>query len=280
MQGLLPPEGYALLAQWRPGLLLPVIVAYVYYVLVLYWLARRLPAAEPPRRGALAAFGLALLAGFLAHGSPLHLVAEAYLFSAHMVQHLLLTMALPPLLLLGLPEWFAARLFGGRLLGAVVRTASRPVVAFLAYNFVLALYHMPVVYEAGLRHPWLHFGQHALLVTTGLMMWWPVYAPIKAQRLHDGLQALYLFAHMVLQMAIHTMITFAEEPLYAWYVGAPRHFGLTPLEDQVLGGFIMYVGGTFVYFAVMVAALVRWMRSELRRFPLEEEPPGEETSRA
>lgn len=219
--------------------------------------------------------GLVTLA--LTLNGPLHDLSDSYLFSAHMVQHLLLTLVVPPLLLLGTPEWMANRLLAPLVrstpLAWVVRTMARPVPALAAYTAVLVIWHVPTVYELALRvHPW-HVIQHLSLMAVAGIAWWPVLSPSTlAPRLHYGAQILYVFAFGMPMTVVAAMITGAEELLYTSYASAPRLFGLTPFADQRLGGVIMWVPAGLIPLLAFTAIFFRWAAAEAD--DLDEDPAG------
>src|SRR5216110_504939 len=180
-------------------------------------------AAVASRRPAPLGPPLAFFAGcaalLAALNGPLHDLSDYYLFSAHMVQHLVLTLVVAPLLLAGTPGWMLDRLLAPlirRPLGRGAVRLTRPVPA-------LGLYA-------------------AALIATAVLAWWPVAsASALAPRLHYGAQILYLFAFGMPMTAVAAMITGAEQVLYPFYAAAPRLFSLTPLDNQRLGGVIMWV---------------------------------------
>jgi putative membrane protein len=214
-----------------------------------------------------AGFFAGLVTLVLALNGPLHDLSDFYLFSAHMVQHLLLTLVVPPLLLLGTPAWMADRLLAPLLRRAatrwVVRTVTRPVPALAAYTAALVLWHLPVAYELALRvHGW-HVVQHLSLMAAAVVGWWPVLSPSAlVPRLHYGAQILYVFALGMPMTVVAAMITGAETLLYPSYASAPRLFDLTPFADQRLGGVIMWVPAGLVPLLAFTAIFFRWAASE------------------
>lgn len=257
---------------WRPDMLLALTAVFTAYRITL-GLGRRLaPGARPLAPGQVWAFAGALLAIYLAEGTPLHVLAEQYLFSAHMLQHVLLTLVLPPLLLLGLPAWLVRPFFQLRPLGRLLAVLLHPLSGFLAFNLVYSLYHWPRFYQLGLQFPLLHLAQHALLTGTALVMWWPVAAPLPEQRLTEGLQILYLFGQGVAQLLVFAMVTYADHVLYPWYGHAPRVMALlSAREDQALAGFVMNAGGLAVFLPALLLAYRRWIQREAARYPLYED---------
>ncbi len=183
--------------------------------------------------------GLGVL--LLALNGPLHDLSDYDLFSAHMVQHLLLTLVVAPLLLAGTPAFMLDRLLGPLLRSALgrfaVRATTRAVPALALYAVALIGWHLPLPYNQALeRHGW-HVVEHLVLLATSVLAWWPVVsASTLAPRLPYGAQILYLFALGIPMTVVASMITGAERVLYPFYGAAPRLWGLEPLADQRLGG--------------------------------------------
>ena len=215
----------------------------------------------PPRRrvasfvGALTVLGLAL-------NGPLHNLSDFYLFSAHMVQHLVLTLVFPPLLLYGTPAWVVRPLLQPRPVMRFARRATRPLAAGVLFSAPITLWHFPQFYEAALEHHGLHVVQHLVFIATAVIMWWPVLSPVpELPRASYAIQLLYLFALGLPMSLAGALITLADRVLYPFYESAPRMWGLTPAADQQLGGLLMWVVGT-IY--LWVAATVVWFRWSIR----------------
>jgi putative membrane protein len=222
-----------------------------------------------PRTGLhLPALFMASLAVLLvALNGPLHDLSDYYLFSAHMVQHLLLTLVVPPLLLAGTPRWMAdalvVRLGRPPALGALARVVTRPVPALALYAVALIGWHLPGPYGVALEdHRW-HVVEHLALIATALVAWWPVLSPSRLlPRLHYGAQILYLFAFGIPMTVVAAMITGAESTLYPFYAAAPRLFELTALADQRLGGLIMWVPAGLIPLLAFTVVFFRWAAAE------------------
>ena len=220
--------------------------------LYVYWGGLRSP------RRQVAAFAAAMLVMFAALNGPLHDLSDNSLFSAHMVQHLGLTLVFTPLLLYGTPAWVLRPLVRPRWVMAVARVLTRPLVAGGIFSAVMALWHFPVFYEAALRHHNLHIVQHLIFIATSVLLWWPVLSPVpELPRASYPGQVIYLFAIGLPMSAVGAFATLAEHPLYPFYAAAPRVWGLSALDDQRYGGLIMWVGGTLV---LWIAATVVWFR--------------------
>ncbi|HEU5323046.1 MAG TPA: cytochrome c oxidase assembly protein, partial [Methylomirabilota bacterium] len=139
-----------------------------------------------------------LLALLAALNGPLHDLGDGYLFSAHMVQHLVLTLLVPPLLLAGTPRWLAdallAPVLARRAGAAVVRTLTHPLVALAVYTVALVAWHLPGPYDAALEaHGW-HVVEHVVLLAAAGLAWWPLLSPAsRAPALPSAAQLLYVF---------------------------------------------------------------------------------------
>src|SRR6266567_2083018 len=211
-------------------------------------------------RRRVASFAGALLVLFVALNGPLHNLSDTYLFSAHMAQHLLLTLVFPPLLLYGTPAHVIRPLLRPRWVMALGRVVTRPLAAALVFTGPIVIWHVPSLYEAALRHHNLHIVQHVVFLTTAVIMWWPVLSPVpELPRIPHLLQMLYLFLLGIPMSVTGALITLSGSVLYPFYAAAPlpRVGGLSPLEDQQIGGLLMWVLGGLMLWIVMT---VIWFR--------------------
>lgn len=213
---------------------------------------------EAPRRQ-IASFLGALVVLFLALNGPLHNLSDTYLFSAHMAQHLLLTLVFPPLLLYGTPAWVVRRLVRPRRVMAIARVVTRPLAAALIFSGPIVIWHVPALYEAALRHHNLHIVQHLVFLATAVIMWWPVLSPVpELPRAQHLVQMLYLFLLGIPMSVTGALITLADSVLYPFYATAPRVGGLSPLDDQQIGGLLMWVLGGLMLWIVMTVVWFRY----------------------
>jgi putative membrane protein len=257
---------------WLPGEVhLEVLLGVV--VLAALYTRAVLRAGEPlPLRQPLAFFGgcAALLAAL---NGPLHDLSDGYLVSAHMVQHLALTLVVPPLWLAGVPAGMCDRLLASvmrvRPAAAVARVVTRPLMAWSLYAVALVGWHLPGPYNAALeRHGW-HIVEHLVLLGTAVLGWWPILSPSRRlPALPYAAQLLYLFVFGIPMTIVAAFVTAAEEPLYPWYAAAPRLFGLSALEDQQIGGVIMWVPAAIIPVIAFTVVFFRWVAAE----PDEPEP--------
>ncbi|HEX2273734.1 MAG TPA: cytochrome c oxidase assembly protein [Acidimicrobiales bacterium] len=249
--------------------------------------ARRGPGADPPAsRRQVAAFSAGVAVLWLASDWPVHDLAEGYLYSVHMVQHLLFTLVAAALLLVGTPAWMARRILGvgrGRAPDGttrrltVVRGLSRPVAGLIQFNLVLVLSHWPAVVEATVRYHPLHFVAHAVLLVSAVLMWVPVLSPLpEVARARPPTQMLYLFLQTVVPTVPASFLTFGARPLYRIYETLPRLWGFSALDDQQVAGLIMKVGAGFYLWVVIAAIFFRWYAREERQAAHPDDAPGDD----
>ena len=217
--------------------------------------------ASDPRQTA--TFTLGVLVIFFALLSPLHRISNDFLFSAHMLQHVLLTLVAPPLLILGTPDWLIRRILRPDPLFIAARIATYPVVAFLLFNVIFSMWHMPALYNLSVTVHAVHVFEHALFMAAAVLMWWPIASIMpELPRLSYPLQMLYLFLLSIAQLIIFAPITFATSPLYEWYANAPRILALDAVADQQIGAIIMKIGGGLLFLALIIATFFRWYSRE------------------
>lgn len=235
------------------------------YFLAIGPLRRRFPGSRPATRGQVASFVFAMAVMFVSLQGPLHELSDFFLFSAHMVQHLLLILLMPPFLLAAVPDWMVAPVLDVRPLGRLARWLTLPLVAFALNNVIFLAWHFPGPYDLMMRNHSVHIGMHLMIMVTGTIMWWPVMSPSpRLPRIAPPLQMVYLFLVGIPMMISAALITFSGTPLYRWYVEAPRVSALTPLEDQQMGGVIMWVPGGLVLWVAITFVYFRWTQREVR----------------
>jgi putative membrane protein len=223
------------------------------------WLARR----ERPRPGEIAALAIALVALLVMLNGPVHELSDRYLFSAHMLQHLVLTLVVPPLLLAASPGWMIDALLRPAPVLRLARTFTRPLPALATYAVVMIGWHLPGAYGLALEvHAW-HIVQHLTMMAAAALAWWPVLARSRrAPRLPYAAQILYLFAFGVPMSAVAAMITGADRLLYPFYAAAPPVVAWSPLVDQRLGGVLMWVPAGLVPLVAFTVVFFRWAAAE------------------
>jgi cytochrome c oxidase assembly factor CtaG len=212
--------------------------------------------------------GVALMA--LALMSPLDTLSDSYLFSAHMVQHMVLILIVPPLLLLGISTRAALRALAMPAVAKIERVLAKPAVAWTMGIGTLFAWHLPAFYNAALANEDLHIFEHLCFLVAATIFWWPILAPVEEARMAPLPALVYLATAAVANSALGILLTFAEPGLYPAYLHPAdpleilatirNSWGLTPDVDQELGGLLMWVPGGFVFLGAMIAVLSRWYR--------------------
>jgi putative membrane protein len=262
-----------------PGVLAPIALLVFIYV-------RRFRAArrEEGGRGASWPQGLAFAAGILALllavASPIDGLGEDYLFSAHMVQHVLLGDIAPALLLLSLSRVImrpATRRLNGieRRLG---RFAS-PWTGLALWLSLMYFWHVPTLYDAALENPIVHLLEHASFFTAGICVWWPLIQPVPMRRPLKGFQTVgYIGAAKFGLAALGLYLTWSSSVFYPYYETVPRIWGLSAIADQNAGGAIMMVEQSITFVIALTFLFSRMLSQseveEQRRERLEERAAG------
>jgi putative membrane protein len=206
-------------------------------------------------------FCAALVVLLLSLNGPVHDLSDYYLFSVHRMQHLVLTLLFPPLLLAGLPGWLLRPVLVRPGVLPVVRFLTRPWVAAIVFSVSLAVWHLGPYYDLMMRDHEVHIVTHLMFMVTATLMWWPVMSPVpELPRLSPGLGMLYLFLVGIPMQIVAALITFADEVLYPWYAIAPRMWGLSPLDDQKLGALLMWIPGNLWMFAAIGLLFFKWAK--------------------
>lgn len=213
-------------------------------------------------------FVLGVILLFLSLASPLDALSDEYLFSAHMLQHFILLMIVPVLLISGLPEERTRGLLRTALISKMERLLNRPVIAWIAANFVLWIWHVPRLYDWAVQNEGIHIFEHLTFLVSATVFWWPLLAPTRESRLSHTEGVVYLFFAALSNMVLGILLTFVSEPIYESYVSPEDSWKilsflrsdlhLDPVADQKLGGILMWVLGSAVFLAVLLAQFGRW----------------------
>lgn len=227
-------------------------------LIALYTGAGRQLGRSPTRTQRLLFFsGLAVM--FASLNGPLHDLSDSYLFSAHMLQHLLLTMIMAPLLVAGVPGWMLRPVVARPAIGPIARFVTRAPVCFCVFSLVLVVWHLPPFYNAALANHNIHIVQHLFLMVAAVLMWWPLLSPLpELPRLSYPGQMLYTFVTGIPMWIVAVYITMADHILYPAYSTAARVFPLSPRDDQLLGGLIMWVPGSLMFIIIMTVIFFKW----------------------
>jgi putative membrane protein len=196
-------------------------------------------------------------------GWPFHDIGAQSLFTVHMVEHMVLTLVVPPLFLMGTPRWLADATLGHPRVARWLRPLSRAVPAFVLFNLAFILIHWPEVVELMLTSEAVHFALHAALFLTGTLMWMPVLSPTLAlPKLGRPMQMLYLFLQSLLPTIPASFLTFSSVPIYPIYGDAALAWGLSPVADQTIAGIVMKLGGGLLIWGTIAVIWFRWTAEE------------------
>jgi cytochrome c oxidase assembly factor CtaG len=239
-----------------------------------WWLLRRAGVRVVTTWRAIA-FVSGLLTLWIALASPIDAV-NGLLLSAHMLQHMLLMMVVPPLILLGAPvvplkrglSSLATRNLAAPILSVVNRTAvgpvghvlANPITGALLMGLVMFAWHTPSLYELALRSEFWHEVEHASFLLVSLIFWWPVVLPWPAREFWPRWAMVpYLLVADLQNTVLSAILAFSDRVLYPSYARAPRLFGLSAIEDQVAAGAFMWVAGSIVFIVPAIALTIQYL---------------------
>ena len=253
----------------EPWVLALLALSLLLYVLGLRRLWPRSRHARPSLVRQAAWFGAGWIALALALASPLD-SSGSFSFAAHMVQHEFLMIVAAPMLVLGRPlgiwVWGLPAVWRRRT-GAATRNPAvsaawhaltRPLNAWLLHFAALWMWHVPATFQAGLASNGVHALQHASFLFSALLFWWAVLAREGGTQ-GRGAAIVYLFTTMMHTGALGAMFTMSEQIWYPYYGSKAQAFGLTALEDQQLGGLIMWIPGGLAYVVAGLVLCARWL---------------------
>ncbi len=204
-------------------------------------------------------FALAVLLLWVAADWPMHDIAEEYLYSVHMAQHLLIAFIVPPLFLLATPEWLARLIVvDGGAVSRVLRTLTRPVLAAVIFNALQILSHWSAVVNLSVENGVFHYTIHLAVFFSALLMWFCVVGPLPELQIGEPAKMVYLFASSIVPTVPAGWLTFAEGVVYSAYDHADPLWGISPTDDQQAAGAVMKVIGGFYLWALIAIRYFRF----------------------
>lgn len=204
-----------------------------------------------------------LFVTYIAVGSPLDQLGEQFLFSAHMMQHMLLIYAATTLFIFGTPSWLIDWILQPRWLKKTMLVLTHPACGGLLFTFVYTVWHVPALYELALYDKRVHILEHWTMFGLGFIMLWPYLTTSKTvPRRSYGVRMLAIFLLMIGQLPVFAFLSFAGEAIYPTYIWAPRIIDLDPLNDQILGGIIMKIVNMGFSLTILGISFYQWSRSE------------------
>jgi putative membrane protein len=264
---------------FEPWVVGPLLVTLLLYATGAARLWRHAGAGRGLRPGQVLAFAGGWLALVAALVSPLDALGDR-LFSAHMVQHEILMLVAAPLLVLGRPlaafAWALpqpalrtfTRPFRSRWLGALWTGLTDPLAAWSLHALALWAWHVPALFDAAVENESIHILQHTSFLASALLFWWAALGRDSRGR-GQGAAMVLLFTTMLHTGALGALLTLAPTPWYPHYIDSGAGLGLDPVEDQQLGGLVMWVPGGLAYLVAGIAVAARWMTRRGRPAPLE-----------
>lgn len=225
---------------------------------------RLVQAGEPVvRRRHVVCFTLAMLVIWIASDYPVHDLAERYLFSAHMVQHLLYSTFAAPLLIFACPPWLFRTVLQRTHTLWLVQRLTRFLPAVLLFNVVLVGTHIPAMVSLSLRNGLVHFLVHCVILGSGVVLWMPILSPIpEVPRFQPPVQMAYLFLQSVLPTVPAAFLTMGERTPYRDYEKFDRLWGISVRSDQVVAGLVMKTGAGLILWTVIAIVFFRWFAAE------------------
>ncbi len=200
--------------------------------------------------------------------SPLDYLGRTYLFSAHMIQHILLLLIVPLLLLLGIPKQLAEKALKIEPISYIMKILGYPIVAWFLGVGAMWVWHLPSLHNKVLANDTLYTTQQISFVLIGIIFWWPVFAPVESRRLSPLVSTMYLASACLGCTILGMLITFAGAGLYTAYLNPVDTIGILPLlrgdlcltpgVDQQIGGLTMWVPGCLIYLAASMVTIGRW----------------------
>jgi putative membrane protein len=196
---------------------------------------------------------------------PIHDISEKYLFVVHMTQHTVFTLVSSACFLMGAPDWLWRWVMSHHTVARIVRFCSKPMVALIVFNAMIAYTHLPVIVRLSTSNGLFHFCVHALLFVTSLFMWVPVINRTELlPKLKKPTKMIYLFAQSLVPTVPASFLTFSSKPMYQHYADAPRLIsGFDAVKDQQFAAVIMKLGaGTFIWCIVGYLFYSWWQDNE------------------
>jgi putative membrane protein len=273
-------------ANWSPFYFVSlVIVLAIYYLLVFKYYSRFKESEKGTSKQAVF-FTTGIILLYAVKGSPLDLLGHIT-FYAHMIQMATLYLVIPPLLILGLPNWIWREIINKPIIKPLFMFMTKPLIALVLFNGIFSFYHIPLIFDVIKTDMWLHAGYTTIMFVFAIVMWWPLLNVLPEKQTLNGLKKIgYIFADGVLLTPACALIIFADTPMYATFsdpnawaqalalcvpgstlsmlnLSGPEMFSsLSLIEDQRLGGVVMKIIQEIVYGVVLAYTFFSWYNSE------------------
>ncbi|MDZ5470657.1 cytochrome c oxidase assembly factor CtaG [Bacillus sp. 31A1R] len=275
-------------ALWSPFFFLLLVAVLIGYFLLTVTYRNRFKHSEPLTRKEAIIFTITILLLYIVKGSPLDLMGHIT-FYAHMTQMAILYLVIPPLLIVGIPQWVWRTVLSKPVIKRVFNFLTMPLIALILFNGVFSIYHIPDVFDVIKVDMWLHAIYTSLIFILAICMWWPLVNTLEEYQTLSGLKKVgYIFADGILLTPACALIIFADTPMYATFsdprawmqalelcvspsmlatldLSGPEMFNsMSLLHDQQLGGVLMKIIQEIVYGYVLAQIFFSWYRKEQR----------------
>lgn len=275
-------------ALWSPYYLMVLILVLALYFFITIIHREKFAGSEPLTKRQALYFSVGIVLLYVIKGSPIDLMGHL-MFYAHMIQMAILYLVIPPLFIIGLPQWLWRKVINFPVVKGLFTLFTKPIIALLLFNGVFSFYHIPFVFDLVKTNILYHGAYTAILFLFAVLMWWPLMNELKEEQKLSGLKKLfYLFADGVLITPACALIIFTDVPLYSTFsdpniwakalqlcvpqstisslnLSGPEMFtSLSLLHDQQLGGVLMKILQELIYGSVLYQVFMKWYRKEQR----------------
>lgn len=276
-------------ALWSPVFLLFMLAVLIGYFVIIGPYRKNFSNSEKVSKKQILYFTMGIVLLYFVKGGPIDLLGHI-IFSAHMFEMAVMYIAVPPLLLLGLPAWLLQYVTSFRFVKVILYIFAKPLIALFLFNGLFSLYHLPIVFDTVKQSQLGHPLVLSILFFTSIMLWWPMLNPLpQYQTLSDIKKIGYMFANGVLLTPACALIIFASAPLFKTYTdpsawmnamelcvpagtladlnitGPDFLHWMSVLHDQQTGGIIMKVVQEIVYGLIIGYVFFNWARKERKR---------------
>lgn len=273
-------------ANWSPFYFLSLVLLLVGYYFLVYKFYFRFNDGKRGTIKQVLFFTTGIIVLYIIKGGPLDLLGHI-MFYAHMIQMAVLYLVVPPLLILGIPEWFWRFILNKPVIKQLFGLITKPLIALVLFNGFFSIYHIPIIFDVIKTDMWLHAGYTSILFVFSIAMWWPLLTTLPEYQTLSGLKKIgYIFANGVLLTPACALIIFAEETIFASFsdpnawgqalalcvpvstlsslnLSGPEMFSsMAPLQDQRLGGVLMKIIQEIVYGVILAHTFFSWYNSE------------------
>lgn len=283
---MLALEVFGFQALWSPYFLMALTCLAIAYFLLLGKFGKKFKGSEPLTAHHAVFFVSSVFLLYIVKGSPIDLMAHL-MFYMHMIQMVVFVLIVPPLFIMGIPQWGWKYLFTFKVFKSLFGFFAKPLIALILFNGIFSFYHVPFIFDHVMQNTWLHAGFSILLFLLAIFMWWPLVNKLPEWQTLTGIKKVgYIFADGILLTPACALIIFSNAPIYATYadpkawgmamslcVGAdnfsslhisgPELFSSMPLLfDQQLGGVIMKVAQEIIYGIFLGQVFFEWYRKD------------------